>query len=215
MISIIKNRTASIDIDAQKGFTSVCPNELPINNGCAIVEELNNQSIFSCVRIGSKDSHPVDSLWIAKNPASILKPIVDHDNENIDIYWPPHCMSGSIGMELIDGLPKPEQYDFFVWKGVEKNLHPYGACFHDLKNKLSTGIIEFLKYRNIDTVIVGGLATDYCVKTTCLQLINCDLNVIINLSACRGVSEESSDIAISLMRSVGINIIGSSKELSM
>ncbi len=58
---------------------------------------------------------------------------------------------------------------------------PYGACYHDLKNTLSTGVIEYLKCHNIiTTVICGGLATDYCVKNTVLQLRQVGFEVILN-----------------------------------
>ena len=67
--------------------------------------------------------------------------------------------------EFITGLD-PKNYDFQVYKGIEIDKHPYGACYHDLANTLSTGAIEYLREHGITTVICGGLATDYCVKNT-------------------------------------------------
>ncbi|MFX5522361.1 isochorismatase family protein, partial [Acinetobacter baumannii] len=74
------------------------------------------------------------------------------------------------GFELLDELPRPIDYDFFVWKGVEPDLHPYGACYHDLAERRSTGVIEYLRQNGVSHVLVGGLALDYCVKNTALQL---------------------------------------------
>ena len=71
-------------------------------------------------------------------------------------------------------------------EGIELDMHPYGACYHDLAERLSTGVIEFLRENSVTTIIVGGLATDYCVKTTVLQLLRAGFQVIVNLSACRG-----------------------------
>jgi nicotinamidase/pyrazinamidase len=99
-----------------------------------------------------------------------------------------HCVPGRKGFELLDGLPAPIDYDFFVWKGVEPDLHPYGTCFHDLAERRSTGLIEFLQARKVDTVLVGGLATDYCVKTSVLQLRRAGFRVIVHLDACRGIA---------------------------
>jgi nicotinamidase/pyrazinamidase len=54
---------------------------------------------------------------------------------------------GTEGFELLDGLPKPQQYDYFVWKGIESDLHPFGACYHDVSELRTTGVIEVLKHR--------------------------------------------------------------------
>ena len=70
-------------------------------------------------------------------------------------------------------------------------MHPYGACFHDLQDRLSTGAIEFLRANGVSTVLVGGLATDYCVCTTALQLRRAGFEVIVNLGACRGITEQT------------------------
>jgi nicotinamidase/pyrazinamidase len=113
------------------------------------------------------------------------------DLPNADLTWPVHCVPGTQGFELLDGLPAPIDYDFFVWKGVEPDLHPYGTCFHDLAERRSTGLIEFLHARGVSTVLVGGLATDYCVKTSVLQLRHAGFRVIVHLDACRGIAPET------------------------
>lgn len=73
---------------------------------------------------------------------------------------------------------------------MEPDLHPYGACYHDIKEKLSTGVIEFLKQRNVDVVVVGGLAFDFCVKTTVIQLERAGFQVIVYLGATRALTSE-------------------------
>ena len=98
---------------------------------------------------------------------------------------------------------------------MEPDMHPYGACYHDLAGKNSTGVIEFLKLKNIDTVIIGGLATDYCVKRTALQLKNAGFNVIVNLAACRGISAPTTANAIEEMKNAGINVIDNPEDLMM
>ena len=158
-----KSKVASFDVDAQNTFTPACPDELPVPDGLAIVDELNAQAKLAAVRVGSKDAHSPKAVWVATPSEPQFSPVA---GENVDIRWRRHAEPGTLGFELIEGLPAPADYDFFVWKGVELDMHPYGACYHDLRNRLSTGVIEFLKVRGIESVIVGGLATDYCVKTT-------------------------------------------------
>ncbi|MGD9592382.1 MAG: isochorismatase family protein [Candidatus Berkiella sp.] len=212
MKQINKSQTASFDIDAQYSFTPVCPDELPVPLGEEIVAQLNEQASFAKYRLGSKEAHPVDAHWIATQDNPVLSKI---EGANMDVRWPKHCIPGTKGFEGLQGLPHPSMYDFFVWKGIEPDLHPYGSCFHDLQEKLSTGVIEFLHQNGVSHVIVGGLATDYCVKTTVLQLLNAGFNVIVNLGGCRGLSPLTIKEAISEMKAHGADIIQSTQELMM
>lgn len=207
----LKNEIVSFDVDAQNTFTSLCPGELPVLNGHLIVEELNTQSLFASKRIGSKDAHSLSAIYNATDNQPQFSII--EGEPNADIRWNSHAIVGTFGFKLIEGLPKVTEYDYFVWKGIETNLHPYGACYHDLQEKMSTGVIEYLKYNNIRLVIVGGLAIDYCVKTTVLQLVKVGFKVVVNLSACRGISEDTIKSAISEMNKVGCKIVVSSSEL--
>ena len=131
-----------------------------------------------------------------------------------DLTWVAHAMVGTYGYELLDGLPSAKEYDYCVWKGVDPELHPYGACFHDIEEKLSTGLIEWLRCQHTDTVIVGGLATDYCVKTTVLQLLKGgNWQVIVNEAACRGIAPETIETAWQEMRSAGAMILKNAEEI--
>jgi len=184
-------KVASFDVDAQKGFTPLCPNDLPVDCGDTIVNELNTQAELADYRVGSKDCHPPNPLWLADATHPVLTP-VENGGPNVDIHWPSHCVIGTKGNELLDGLPKVNEYDFFVFKGIEPDLHPYGACYHDIEEKLSTGVIEWMKSKNVEVVIVGGLAYDYCVKTTAIQLRKAGFIVVVNSEATRSVAESSS-----------------------
>lgn len=201
---------ASCDVDAQNTFTESCPQELPVPKGSEIVGELNQQAQYACYRVGSKDAHSPSAAWLTTENKPILTPI---QADNMDCHWPAHAMIGTKGFELITGLPPLSHYDFFVWKGIEPTMHPYGACYHDLAEKLSTGLIEFLIVHGVKLVIVGGLATDYCVKTTVCQLLAKGLAVVVNLAACRGIHPETIEKAIEEMRTKGAYFIASSAEL--
>jgi nicotinamidase/pyrazinamidase len=78
---------------------------------------------------------------------------------------------------------------------------------------MSTGLIEFLKMHNVDTVIAGGLVTDHCVKNTVLQLRRAGFKVIVNLGACRGIANDTTEQAISQMKHAGARMINSAQEL--
>ena len=186
-ITVVFNKTASHNVDPQKGFTPICPNELPVPDGDNIVDELNGQNNLVAYKTVSKDMHPANAIWLATPDKPQFSPV---EGENVDIRWNAHCMSGTKGAELLDGLPKMQDYDFIVAKGYEADLHPYSSCYHDLNGKLSTGLIEWYNSKGISTVIVGGLATNYCVGSTVVDLVNAGFQVILNLGGCRGIGTE-------------------------
>lgn len=213
-ITITKSKTASFDVDPQNGFTSVCPDELPVNDALAISPFLNINATLSALRVLSKDAHAKEALWVATEDKPIFSE-VDGQHKDLDIHWNSHCNVGTIGFEVIAGLPHVSEYDFVVYKGAEKDMHPYGACYHDLNDTMTTGVIEFLKYNGIETVIVGGLATDYCVAKTAKQLKSAGFSVIINLESCRGIAPETVDAAITEMKELGITIVETHKEINV
>ncbi|RBW46595.1 nicotinamidase [Psychromonas sp. B3M02] len=213
MVKVEKSITASFDVDPQCGFTPLCPDELPVAEGHFITDQLNAQAEFAQYRVVSKDCHPAEAPWIATSPDQIMTP-VEGDYPNLDIKWPAHCVVGTKGNSLIPGLPSEAEYDFVVEKGIEPEMHPYGACYHDLSDQQGTGVIEWLKENKVTDVIVGGLATDYCVKTTVLQLVKAGFKVILNKAACRGIADDSIQSAYQEMQDIGVIFIASSQELA-
>ncbi len=196
---------ASFDVDAQRSFTPLCPDELPVAGGDEIAAELNRQASFAGWRLGSKDAHTPQAAWVTDDPARIGQPGVGLPQARE--FWPVHAVPGTEGFVLLPGLPHPSAYDFFVWKGVEPDMHPYGACYHDLDERISTGVIEWLQARQVSTVLVGGLATDFCVRATATQLARAGFATVLNLAACRGISPGGVAEALAAMRASGVEVI--------
>lgn len=202
----------ALDIDAQKTFTPLCPNELPIVGGHEIVGELNAQAALAQRRVMSKDAHCLHANWIVGSHAEQLRAT---GLPNAPETWVAHAIVGSLGYELLDGLPAETDYDFCVWKGVSPDLHPYGACYHDIGEKLSTGLIEWLNHQNASTLIVGGLATDYCVKASVLQLLRGgDWRVIVNRAACRGIAADTVAQAYETMQAAGAILLDNAQHIA-
>lgn len=204
----------AIDVDPQRTFSPLCPNELPVFEGDHIVAELNLQAALADLRVLTKDAHNPHAVWVVDSADQIGTPIGLPDS---DIGWVRHAEVGSEGFKALPGLPEPEQYDFLVYKGVENHMHPYGACYHDLGNRISTGLLEWLQVKQAKHVLVGGLATDYCVKNTVLQLCAYPANwqVWLNLGACRGIADATVATALQEMRTAGAHIVANSSELSL
>ena len=202
----------SIDVDAQKTFSPLCPQELPVAEGDTIVAELNAQAALADLRVMSKDAHSPSAKWIVDKAVDMLQPT---GLPNADLTWVPHAIVGTPGFELLDGLPAATGYDYCVWKGVDPEFHPYGACFRDIDEKLSTGLLEWLHSKQAQTVIVGGLATDYCVKTTVLQLLKGGAwQVIVNAAACRGIAPDTTEAAWNEMMAHGAIVLENAAKIS-
>ena len=203
-------KTVSMDVDAQNGFTPICPNELPVSEGNDIVEECNKNAKKAKFRYMSKDAHPSTGAWIATEETPQFSKVDGY--KNIDIRWNEHCTVGTKGFELIDGLPHPSEYDFIVYKGVEKDMHPYSPIYHDLEKNISTGVIEKAKCDGIDTFILGGLALNFCVKEAALDLKAAGFRVIINLGATREI--EGVDSGLELMEKCGVEFVETADEIN-
>ena len=74
-------------------------------------------------------------------------------------------------------------------------------------------LIEWLSHHQVSTVLVGGLALDYCVKTTALQLKQAGFEVIVNLAASRGIAPDTINTAMASMTSAGIKLAADYNEL--
>ncbi|QYX45834.1 nicotinamidase [Pseudomonas tussilaginis] len=208
-MNMLKSHIASFDVDAQCGFTPLCPDELPVPGGDEIVPALNFMASFAGFRVGSKDAHSPNAKWVVGSHAEMGIPT---GLAHADLTWVSHCVVGTQGFELLPGLPKVSEYGYMVYKGLEVDLHPYGALFHD--DVLSTGVIEVLRARGISTVLVGGLALDYCVKSTVLQLLAAGFEAAVYLPACRAISQDSADQALQEMKCAGAVLANNSDELT-
>lgn len=206
-VDIELNKTACIDVDPQKGFSELCPKELPVEGALQIVDELKLNHAKASVRLVSRDMHPPGAAWEAETPERMLEPV---GLPEVDIKWNPHCVVGTVGVELLPGLPPVRDYDFQINKGIDPDAHPYGAFYHDQADTLSTGGIEFLRSKQIDTVIVGGLALDFCVKKSVEQLVNAGFKVIVNLASTRPVFPDATDSVVSELVDKGVVIVENS-----
>lgn len=213
-ITVVFNKTVSHNVDPQKGFTPLCPDELPVPEGDLIVDELNGQNNLVTYKTVSKDMHPANAIWLATPDKPQFSPV---EGDDVDIRWNAHCMSGTKGAELLDGLPKMIDYDFIVAKGYEPDLHPYSSCYHDLHRKISTGLIEWYNSKGISTVIVSGLATNFCVGSTVIDLVDAGFQVILNLGGCRGIGtkEDIDKYVDMLINDYNVIVVNSYKDIEV
>ena len=211
---ITRRKTVSFDVDAQNGFTPICPFELPVLGGNEIVKECNDNAVRADYRYMSKDAHSAASVWVANEKKPQLSKVVGFPD--VDVRWNQHCVVGTAGFELINGLPHPSQYNYIVYKGAEKDMHSYSPIYHDLAKKISTGVIEKARYDGIDTFILGGLALSLDEHPLCLGEAALDLNaagfrVIVNLGATRSIGDAS--LFVEAAKEKGIKFVETANDI--
>ena len=157
--------SALIVVDVQNGF---CPGgNLAVANADQIIPCINALGrVFRNIVI-TQDWHPATHVSFAANHAG------KQDYEQIQlsygaqVLWPVHCVQGTADAELHPDLDLPTA-QLIIRKGFHEQIDSYSA-FMEADRKTTTGLAAYLKAREIDTVYIVGIATDFCVAWTAID----------------------------------------------
>jgi len=214
-MTIDPRKTLLLIIDVQNDF---CPGgALAVNEGNEVIKPLNALSSALAAKGGrvavTQDWHPKDHVSFASSCEG-KKPgdAVDTDLVKGQALWSDHCVQGTKGAAFHDELDQ-KPVSMIIRKGFRRELDSYSAFFEN-DRKTPTGLEGWIKFLGIETVIMGGLATDYCVFYSAIDCKNLKLKTIIASDAVRGVGipEGSVKKAVSAMENAGIEF-HSSKEI--
>ena len=181
---------ALLIIDIQKDFC--LEGSLAVKDGDQVVPVINRltKSGRYDLVIFTKDWHPANMEAFASQHKG-KKPFDTYINSNgdVDTLWSDHCIQDTEGAMFhkdID-LNIPNLYIFK--KGLEVNSHPYSG-FGDLYHFDSSGLLEFLKEKQITDVDIAGLALDYCVKDTAVDSARQGFNTRVIMDGTRAIAED-------------------------
>lgn len=126
--------------------------------------------------------------------------------------WPPHCVRGTHGAIFHqDLLPLIESRGIVYDKGEHPDDDGGYSAFDGRRRCgfFYTNLLEDIHNCMLDTLIVAGLATDYCVKASALDARRYGLNVFLFTPGVRGVNikPDDSDNAIAEMRAAGVFLL--------
>lgn len=205
-ISIL-NDAALLIIDVQNDFCT--GGSLAVRDAEAIIPVINKlQPHFQHI-IATMDWHPDDHMSFASNhiDRKVGDMIQLHDIPQV--LWPKHCVQNTYGAQLHTELDA-NKIQHIVVKGTDKWVDSYSAFF-DNAHLRATDLANYVHKLNIKNLYITGLATDYCVKFSCLDAIQLGFNVFLFTDASRGVnlSPYDSALAIDEMRHAGVKIIDS------
>jgi nicotinamidase/pyrazinamidase len=189
---------ALIVVDVQNDF---CPGgALEVAEGDAVVAPLNDLMDRVGLVVATRDWHP-------PNHGSFRGVHVDParwSGRDSPGLWPVHCVQGTPGAELHAGLRRGA-IDLVVDTGRDALSDGYSA-FDD------TDLAERLRERGVERLVIGGLATDYCVLNTVLDGLREGFDVTVAEDAIRAVDVRPGDgqRALDEMRRGGARIVQSS-----
>ena len=89
--------------------------------------------------------------------------------------WPAHCVAGTRGGEIHEKLLPFVNEDLTFDKGCERAVEQYSGF--DGRNPAGQPLGEVLSLMDIKTVYVCGIATEYCVRSTCEDLLKAGFKV--------------------------------------
>jgi nicotinamidase/pyrazinamidase len=99
--------------------------------------------------------------------------------------WPPHCIAGSRGAEFAGGLQLLPDVRI-ISKGTRVDADAYSG-FQD------TDLAQQLRDLGCTRLVIGGLATDYCVRATALDALAAGFEVVVLADATRAVDVRRGD----------------------
>jgi nicotinamidase-related amidase len=99
--------------------------------------------------------------------------------------WPTHCVAGTPGAEFHPDLVVPAEAEI-VSKAVNADADAYSGF-------QGTDLDDRLKKRGVGKLVIGGLATDYCVKATVLDAIELGYAVTVVSNGIAGVNISPGD----------------------
>jgi nicotinamidase/pyrazinamidase len=153
-------------VDVQRGFTTLCPAELPVPGGLEVVPAVNRLLALPWARIdASQDWHPPDHCSFLGR----------RDN-----LYPPHCVMGTPGAEFLPGL-RSERFGTIWRKGYDRDFEAYALTAQ------YPGYPALLRASGISTVVVCGIATNICCFYAARDLRRAGFRVVLAEDASAGI----------------------------
>lgn len=199
-----------IVVDVQNDF---CPGgALEVKRGDEIVPLVNQLARrFENVVI-TQDWHPPGHISFASSHPGTKPFEMKRLRYGEQVMWPDHCVQGTRGAALHEGLDIPHA-QLVIRKGFHPKVDSYSG-FLEADRETKTGLDGYLKSRGVKRAYCVGLATDFCVAWTALDARKFGLDAVVLEDACRAIDNAGSlDAAWKAMQKAGVKRSNSSAVL--
>jgi nicotinamidase-related amidase len=118
--------------------------------------------------------------------------------------WPVHCVAGTRGGEIHEALMPYVREELTFDKGCDKEVEQYSG-FEGINNA-EQSLGEVLELLDTTDVYVCGIATEFCVRNTCEDLLKAGFKVHLLSECIAYVGHDGHVKALDEMRANGIGI---------
>ena len=184
----ISDRDVLLVIDVQNDFCT--GGALAVPGGEKVVPAVNRIAQKFANVVLTQDWHPRDHVSFAPNHAGKQPFQTIELDYGTQVLWPTHCVQGTAGAEFHGDLDV-DKASLVVRKGFRRGIDSYSALFENDKST-PTGLLGYLRERELKTVFVVGLALDYCVRFSAEDARRSGFEVVVIEDACRGIDLDGS-----------------------
>jgi nicotinamidase/pyrazinamidase len=127
------------------------------------------------------------------------------------VLWPDHCVQGTPGAELHTGLPW-ECVSAIIRKGADAEVDSYSGFRNNWATdgtRPPTGLEGYLRERRVDTVVLCGLARDFCVKWSAEDAAAAGFRTLFLWDLTRPVDPDSDEDVRRDLETAGVEIVDS------
>lgn len=118
--------------------------------------------------------------------------------------WPSHCVAGTHGGEIHHDLQPYVNEELTFDKGCDRATEQYSG--YEGVNNAGQSLGEVLELLDATDVYVCGIATEYCVRNTCEDLLKAGFKVHLLKDCLAYVDHEGHVKALEEMKAEGIEI---------
>ncbi len=118
--------------------------------------------------------------------------------------WPIHCVAGTRGGEIHKDLLPYAKEELTFDKGCDKAVEQYSG--YDGTNTAGQSLEEILQLLDTTDVYVCGIATEYCVRNTCEDLLKGGFKVHLLKDCIAYVDHDGHVKALAEMEAGGISV---------
>ena len=185
---IMRDDDVLIVVDLQNDF---CPGgALAVPHGDEVLPIINHVAGSFPNVVLTQDWHPPGHFSFASTHPGRRPYETTSAAYGPQILWPDHCVQGTSGAAFHGSLKIPHA-SLILRKGTRRSIDSYSA-FYENDRQTPTGLIGYLRERELKRVYLAGLALDFCVRYSAEDARRAGFEAFVIEDGCRGIDVNGS-----------------------